>query len=74
MYQLYADPGCCQDNQPGVIDDRDRCKDIDILFFIEKRTSSDSEVLFSIKNEISKLLNPLSVLVYPLFHLFSSYI
>ena len=26
------------------------------------------EVLFSIKNKISKLLNPLSVLVYPLFH------
>ena len=36
-------------------------------------TSSDSgENLFSIKNEISKLLNPVSVLVYPLFHSFLS--
>ena len=32
------------------------------------------EVIFLIKNEISKLLNPLSVLVYPLSHLFLLYI
>ena len=56
----------------GKVDKPTLTMDSAILIFHSSLKKELEKVLLSMKNEISKLLNPLSVLVYPLFHLFRS--